>query len=752
MRINDDSRFGPQSRRLLLLLGWVLSLTFAPMAAWSAPPADRQVDTSVRRAAAWLLDRQGQMGGWSSVNARYADGGTTALTVLALVETGMDADQPAIRAAVNTLSGLLPDRTTSRALRTMLYTRLGSGFIAEQGADVRWLIDTQRDDGGWAETSAGEGPSNTFDTGMAVLALTDARARRADVPAEVLQKAMGFLAAAANDDGGFGYYPPDAKPLRVRGMSHGSATAAAAAAAAGLLRDGLGEATGLQRSSLGWLAGHYQLDRVPAWPWGDSPDYAYRHMLLEATRTLSPMLLGKHRLDEDMVRWLVSHQGRDGRFSGRPLAETDVVATAWGLMTLAKLRRPLAAQYLAVGKVGPAATASLSRALTSSIQASQVEGTWRRLPSASRIQDSRRSPLLIIGCAGAFDLPVETRDALKRYLHSGGTVVLFAAGEDDICLRTADEFFRALIEGYASTPLAAEHPVRNDAFEIPELSVTVIGNRSRKRIYLLPADIDEQWAKGRQADTAEAFDVLANLLAFSHESMPVTHRFEPIQVAEAAAPPPRVLKVGRLMHDGDWNVEPEANRVLSRSLVAAMSVGLESRPIRPNQDIPADLAMLWVTGSKLGELAPVHRENIQDYVTAGGLVLFDAAYGDKTFFDAAIREGRRLFGDDAIVPLAADHPLLTGKFADDLGSDVTSATFGRFAARKFGREEGLPRLLVAMQNGRIVAVFSPLGIAGAIEGAPPHDAIVYTARDAKRIALNILLYATAARSGAIEAR
>ncbi|NBB94855.1 MAG: DUF4159 domain-containing protein [Planctomycetes bacterium] len=716
----------------------------------TVPPSDRQVDSALNRAVDWLKNQQAEDGSWPGHHRRYADGGRTALAAWALLAAGEEAGQPNVDNARTYLNALDPGQTNARALRALFSAAIGRDARTQLDADIHWLMAGQRGDGGWAERRDA-GPSNTFSTSLAILALSDAKQASMTIPPEHWRRAATFLTATANDDGGFGHYPPGAEPVRVRGMSHGSATAAAAAAAGAIRRDGTAQIETTQRRALSWLATHYNVNRVPVWPWGDRPDFAYRYFLIRSPQTFSPLVLAGRTLDNELARRLLSAQQRDGHFNGQPLAESDVVATAWAALALAEARRPLLVNRVLVGAHRPAsASTDMARATAWVQRELGIDAGWRDVPADAPLQLLRQAPILVLTGRGAFSLPASARETIARYLQAGGTVLIGPAGEDPVFARTADEWFRALMDGYGSAALPDDHPLLRVSNDIQGLAITAIASRARRRVFLLPGRVTMDWQRGYDETTADAFELLANVVTFVTGGAVDGRKFDPTLQRAPAIEPERFIDIGRLMHDGDWNASAGAAEALSRALAAAISVGVRSRDVRPNQDIPKDLMMLWLTGSKLDGLMPVHRENIDDYVNAaGGLLLVDAAYGDEAFYEDALEQVELIFGSSSVKPLTVDHPLLTGRFGGGIGSDVTTVTYSRNARQKLGRADGAPRLFGVEKEGRVVAVLSPMALSAPAEGDPPYDAYGYVSDDARRIVLNVILYAYAARHNAL---
>ena len=140
------------------------------------------------------------------------EGGVTALCTLALLNSGVPADDPVVRKAVNYLRGLELDKTYSVALQTMALC------AAEPKKDmllirrnVQWLEAHQIKEGPrkgcWSYPGPGGDNSNAQ---FAVLALYDAQRVGVEVSRETWELAANYWRTTQNDDGSWGYVPGDA--------------------------------------------------------------------------------------------------------------------------------------------------------------------------------------------------------------------------------------------------------------------------------------------------------------------------------------------------------------------------------------------------------------------------------------------------------------------------------------------------------------------------------------------------------------
>jgi hypothetical protein len=99
-----------------------------------------------------------------------------------------------------------------------------------------------------------------------------------------------------------------------------------------------------------------------------------------------------------------------------------------------------------------------------------------------------------------------------------------------------------------------------------------------------------------------------------------------------------------------------------------------------------------------------------------------------------------VLGSDSVKPLAAGAPVLTGRFGGGIGADLSKSLLLRSASSQ-PATPGAPALLGAFLGGRLAAVLSPYGLTCSIEGAPCVENVGYTTADARKIALNVILYA-----------
>lgn len=444
----------------------------------------RRLNDSIAKGLQHLARKTSRDGKFATRAYRYRDGAGEALVALAALEAGGDPASPGLAAILKRLAEQNPRRTAARALRAMVCARLGDSHSEALHRDVQWLIHTRRDDGGWGETP--DAPANLFDSALATLALGRADRLGEEINPTIWDRTKQFLLVAQNPDGGYGYeFLADRKKRRLRGSSHGSATAAAAAMWAVLIdrkqlppddenRNPLWESFG---KTAHWLERNFNLKTVPRWYWGDAPEQTYRHLLLLASPALQSSRPQWSALPGQLVVLLLDRQSDDGAWVSPPLAEDDAISTAWAVLTLTRARQELQAARPAPTKIAPAFRPGLllvigrihhagdwdilehTEAQWSDALAGAVSvGLKRRDVFAGQDYDPNVALVHLTGTKLAgFGAPA--RAALKTYLSRGGMVLIDPAGGGQEFFDQTKAMLETMYGPNSVPPVPADHPI-----------------------------------------------------------------------------------------------------------------------------------------------------------------------------------------------------------------------------------------------------------------------------------------------------
>jgi len=260
-----------------------LLLAVVPCAA--APDDPPAVTEAVRRGLSFLWSRQQANGSWETAYTERNPGGVESLAVLAALAGGQKADEPKIEKALKVIAAADPQRTYPRAVRTMLYARLGKDYEPRLASDVAWLVKGQLANGGWGygpdhpQTQRQANWADICNTQLALLALFQAADAGRPVPPATWKRAAQYLLDAQQRDGGWAYTAPGVTVLR--SSSFGSMTAAATVSLLSL-SDRLPskdrpDAKQMLRG-LAWLETNFEVNRIPKWGWGDTEYWPYFYL------------------------------------------------------------------------------------------------------------------------------------------------------------------------------------------------------------------------------------------------------------------------------------------------------------------------------------------------------------------------------------------------------------------------------------------------------------------------------------------
>lgn len=721
---------------MITLLVWTcFALAADPlMASAGSPSIDRARDALLR-----MVSLTGEV---ETTYYRFQGGGAEALTALTLLEAKLPATHKTVVAIVEYLKVHPSDRVFARANRCRLWIQLGKKYIRGRDEDVKWLIAAQNADGGWGEKS-GDVRSNVLDTAEALLALQAAQEAGAFAPASLWTKAATFLTSCQNADGGMGYTAVGRN--RLRGQSHGSATAAGAAGLGACVeRASSGQFPNRKvpsppgpwvayAKSLDWLTHHVRITSEPGWI-GNSAVYRWWDWLSLAPEIRHPMRLGQMRLDALLASTVVPKQQKDGGFLGDGVQEDNLAATVRGLRTLVRVHRPVLIEKRVLGGNLDVDLFDARRMCQYVKQTQGVDMSWRR--SGNAFGASSATILYLVG-QGRANMGPGVQKAVADQVRTGGVVIVQPIGDDATFSKNIPTLFRSLPKSYQPGTLSLGHPLMCQPQTVTSGTIRTMADGSRRRVFVLGSDYSGLWAAGPGEGRNSAFAWIGNLVSSLRRTKRLARRPDPTPLTKKVP----TLTVARLQHKGDWDTAMPLASALAHPLYNAYTLGVSSTDVDLMEPVKSQTKLLWVTGSQDVNLSLEQRKKLASYIKSGGLVVFDATGASDAFLVPARRVLLDLFGPASLHTIPADHPLLTGAFGGQIGCDVRAAALSLKAAQSVGRQRIPPRLEVVQYKGRIVAVVSPLNIAVAAQGDPPLDHVGYVPDDAKRLALNLLLYA-----------
>ncbi|MCK6447464.1 MAG: hypothetical protein L6Q99_13825 [Planctomycetes bacterium] len=318
------------------------------------------IDRAIERGVAFLLSVQQRDGSWASGQPQYVSG-QTALSIYALMKSGLAPNEPAVARGLRFLDANPPYDTYSTGLALMAYEAthdpaykdrmrpMVKNLLATQRGGL-WSYPTGWDGKRWESNLGGVDLSNTQ---YAVLGLRSALAAGVEVPlkpwVDLIDGVVRLQESPATIDVALAAGETGTGKRTIAGFRYNEGTGArgsmttAGVSALLIAKQALGtKLTGAQAAEVtkslqlgvGWLGHHF---RVDVHPHGEEPWlYYWLYGVERVGSLLDTETLGPHEWYLEGARFLLSKQGGDGAWAsnaGGPVRanETD---TCYALLFL----------------------------------------------------------------------------------------------------------------------------------------------------------------------------------------------------------------------------------------------------------------------------------------------------------------------------------------------------------------------------------------------------------------------------------
>lgn len=768
----------------------------------AADISSEQVQNAIDRGIEFLLEQKNPTSGIWTEHLQYK-GGKTALATLALLNAGVEPDDPRLTKALGYLRGLKlteSPMTYSVALQTMVLCRatpVQDALLIQR--NVRWLEKTQIQDGSrkgsWSYPgSAGDNSNAQF----ALLALHDAERAGVTVRPETWRLAKAYWEDCQNEDGSWGYYKG------VEGT--GSMTCAGITSlviASDMVQQADARVLGEQiqccqraesandriQRGLEWMAAHFSVDRNPTVRGAGNAMWVlyYLYGLERVGRMTNHRFIGKHDWYREGAAALLRRRGQVEALSswtGTGMGENDpVVGTCFALLFLSKGRWPILVSKL---KYGQGEDWNQHRSDIANLTR-YIEGRWKRDMvwqvmdvNAATVEDLVQSPVLsLAGSQSPLAADAAAQDRLARkirdYVDRGGFLFAeaYCGGEG------FDQGFRALMKKvfpepeYALRLLPPEHPIwyaeqRVDPDYLRPLWGVEYGCRTSV-VYCPPTaggravpSLSCLWELSRvgrekkypaaverhvQAGLAMGINVMA--YATNRE---LRNKEIELPTRPGAATRDTVQRgkfyIASLRHPGGCTAAP---RALSNLLEWAgqqqeitIPVSTETREIPITDPALFDYHMVFMHGRNAFHLTDSERRQLALYVQRGGLVLANSICANRAFAESFRREMATIFPKNRLEPIPARDDLFTRKYG---GFNLSAVKRRDPQGSRTGKEplkaltrEGPPEMEGIKFADRWGVIFSPLDLSCALERHDSLECQGYMREDAARIGMNVLLY------------
>ena len=788
---------------ILSSLTLALPLVFQTSAQAQEPLRAEAVLRAIKRGRDYLISKQQPDGSWSSEQLATHKVGVSSLCLLALLESGLTPDDPAIARGLEWLRTVKepnPRRTYDISLMIMALAAANDGvkdnlriFALAQRLESG-QVTNGTGVGGWdyfCDGSGGVGQPDRSNTQYAVLGLRDAAYKGVPISRTTWERIRNHWENGQQADGGWAY-------RYNQGLSTtGSMTVAGIASlsiAETFLRDGkevnpdgtpicctpVEPNESLERA-YAWMARNYSISTNP-----ESGNWwlYYMYGLERAGRLTGRRFFGGHDWYREGVRMLLNRQSkRDGSWKGTGGLEDDpVVGTPLALLFLSKGLAPV---LINKAKFGPRDPDKPDQVLGDvwNRQPKDVRNlvehistlpkwphllTWQSLDldvavENNNLQELMQAPILYISSDEDLSrlMSDEHIELLRQYILEGGFIFASRGCESTAFEEGMYKFVERLYpDGSASLmPLVETHPVYRSEYLLDPATVKLMGVDvgCRTAIMYSPDDLSCLWDKQMPIDPPDRpldlkTSILRSLRIGVNVVAYVTGREPPNKLEEqellANAEDEDVLRgilsIAKLRHSGDWDAAPNAIKKLLRTLQQSFGVVAGSQP----WTIPASdprlyrHTLLYLHGQRNFDLTAEEVRNVRRYLENGGVLFSDACCGAPKF-DSSFRElMQRMFPDVPLQRIPVDHELFSSEIGHDLKEVRMRAPLNDDGTGPLNPVErtGPPYLEGIKLGDRYAVVYSKYDISCALEQQTSLSCIGYLPEDAAKIAMNVVLY------------
>jgi hypothetical protein len=748
-----------------------------PVAADDGGVTSDQIRKTIQDGIASIRQAQNGDGSWPQFGG-YA-GATTSLAILAMVNAGVPADDPAIVAGVKSLANTENKQTYAVGLKCQALAAAGVKGD-DKGSELwnaaAWLCNAQGKKGSWCYTGGGNEGDNS-NTQFAMLGLHEAAKAGFPVPQIVWERGAMHWVTTQHQDGGWTYSfgavaQRSTLPMTAAGLAScficgqrlnvggNKVFSNGAYPDCGKYTQNVVLAAGLESiaKQLGDGAGG-------GMAWNNYCAYALERVGMIA----GVSHFGKHD-------WYREGAARLARGGGRGAFNYDLCLQ---ILFLAKGNRPVLFQKLEWDCPNKPnewnrnihdeenLCAFINGIALKAKPGDEIQGfgktvTWQSTGLNVQLEQLRVSPVLVIT---GHEFPHFTKDdnaKLMAYVDSGG-VLLFEAccGSQNFAKGfrqwAVDVMPKDPSDGtpiYKLHPLDASHPVFSSMFMLGDrYNLEGIDMGCRTGIFFSPRALSCLWELQTVKESQFAFELGANIAAYATGKNTLADRLDKVELPAAAkgtadqpAEVPRgAVRIARLVHEGDYNADPNAIVNLSAILRDRAKIDVVSRDRHIHAADPAlyDYPVLYMTGHYTFNLSDKEIEALRKYLQRGGILVADACCG-KLEFDTSFRKmAQQLFPKDALTPLPADHAIYSGKFGVALGELKYRQALADYLKSRGtpGRGTTRPPIEAVTLDGRTAILYSKWDFGCGLQGDNPFSAYGYVDEDAKRLAINLFLYA-----------
>jgi len=728
------------------------------------------VDQAIKKGAEHLWSLQNDDGGWPPLAGKNYPVGPTALITYALLETGADPLDPRMAKALKWLRTHKTRKTYALGARCHVWRlankKTNNRYLRALGKDVTRLIKAAGQ-GCYTYDSPPTGTRRAWDNSNSQFGLLGVWAGlQANMNLGSARMKAYFRKVARHwidcqcEDGGWAYHKV-ARGKPSEGTE--SMTAAGLASLFVCLDNTFDEA--------------YAEGKVPSL--AEPLERGMKWFETNLTRTISAQPDGYYLFSVERVGrasgykyfkttdWykmgatgLLASQQPTGAFSVHDLSGSEAVATAFGVLFLARGRQPVLFNKLereGDWRNRPRDLANVTRWVSDTFEKTV---NWQIINLEVPVAEWHDAPILYLSGSKAPVFSAGEMDKLRRFVWQGGTIFSCTELNGEEFRKGMREVYEKLFPDYEMQKLDASHPIYSAHFRLEERpAFHMIGNGVRPLAIHVDDDLPREWQLNRFKEEKWAFEAAGNVFMYVTDKGSLRPRGVVHWPDMPESPPRPVAKLARLQYAGHWNPEPLALERFARMMLArtgktvevvnAVEIGwLSGAWSSTSESGLGRIACLTGTGAL--RLSAKEKQELKDFVTKGGVLVVDAAGGAKRFTISAEERIEEIFADaaragpkdaaaqregPALVRLARTDPIFRIP-----GMEIQSVEYRR-VTRKRLEKKNEPNLCAVVIAGRPAVLFSREDLTAGLVGCEAYGCDGYRPESAFEILRNIVLCA-----------
>ncbi len=647
-----------------------------------------EVEFMIRQAVAFLYSKQNPQGNWERVgeaaNPNHVwdinHGGTTALSLYALLAAGEPYSDPRIRRGVEWMMQAEMKGVYAVAMRLNGMWYLPRNLVRDRVRDdVSFLLRSQiRLPGkaaghyGYTEKTAPDVTDHSVSQ-VAVLGMWMAD-RMGQGPSDDYWKRIETAwLRDQQPSGGWSYRQ---RPQGDFGVD-GSMTAAGVAtlfisqeylhADKGLACKGNITNAGIE-SGLAWMREHFATAINPGTaPIEHQAPFYWLYGVERCGVASGRKYFGRHNWFNEGVKELRRSQLAEGSFpaSAGPLMN-EIHNTSFALIFLARGRQPVLInklQYPGTWNQRPRDAANFTRWYESQFER---EFNWQVVGIHNHLAELHDAPVLLISGGGALGFTPTQREKLKQYVLGGGLVLGIADCQSVEFSRSFAALAEGLFPGESMRVLPRDHPIMKGELPLSgPVEVQALGNGLREMFLLIPQqDPGRAWQAQGSAEQPALFQIGAGILRYASGREDLRYKHDaPAVIPDPSIHPSMNVRLARIEHPGMWNPEPGGWSRVAGLLHNQNGIELTWDAVALADPALSNYSIAHMTGTQGFRIMPDERKQIMAFIAKGGTLLVDAAGGSPEFARSAEIEFGNLVIGGRLQPIRSDDPLLAPTIA-----------------------------------------------------------------------------------------